>query len=480
LEVEYKYLKKIQKVKTIKKMMSDNDLNKLINILPCDIKLILNSHQNKNNLIEIVLDLGRQPEARFTSGSELITKETVSWQDLNYCVNQLGTFRDDNRTGIERTLHRISCIRNRQGTIIGLTCRVGRAVYGTINTIRDLIQTEKSILILGKPGVGKTTVIREIARILSDEMQKRVVIIDTSNEIAGDSDIPHIGIGRARRMQVPKTELQHQIMLEAIENHMPEAIVIDEIGTELEALAARTIGERGVQLIGTAHGNDLESLLKNPVLTDLIGGVQYVTLSDEEAKRRSSQKSIQERKSPAVFSLTVEINQRENWVIYENVEDSVDTLLSGYQPIVQSRFINKNGETIVKVRIPTKPSFFNTKKNKLKWRKEKTEIKTSKSSIKKVKPELKKQNKIDKPYIYSLPKSNVLKSANIINLKLKPTKDFKKADYILALESCSKKNRNLKKISKEFNLPIIMIKNNTVLEIIKSLDHVLKYGIPRN
>ena len=292
-------------------LIVDKDLNKLINIFPVHIRSALNFNPNKQNLIEIILDLGRKPEARFISGPELISEQTVSWQDLDYCVNQLGNFSDDNRAGIERTLHRISCIRNRQGAIIGLTCRVGRSIYGTITAIRDLIQTGKSILVLGKPGVGKTTVIREMARILSDEMEKRVVIIDTSNEIAGDSDIPHVGIGRARRMQVSKTELQHQVMIEAVENHMPEVIIIDEIGTEAEALAAKTIGERGVQLIGTAHGNDLESLLKNPVLTDLIGGVQYVTLSDDEARRRSLQKSIQERKAPPAFELAIEINESE-------------------------------------------------------------------------------------------------------------------------------------------------------------------------
>ncbi len=460
-------------------MRVDKDLNKLINILPSYIKKVLNLHPNKENLIEIILDLGRKPEARFLTGPELISEQAVSWQDLDYCVNQLGNFSDDNRAGIERTLHRISCIRNRQGAIVGLTCRVGRSIYGTINTIRDLIQTGKSILILGKPGVGKTTVIREIGRILSDEMEKRVVIIDTSNEIAGDSDIPHIGIGRARRMQVSKTELQHRIMIEAIENHMPEVIIIDEIGTELEALAARTIGERGVQLIGTAHGNDLVSLLKNPVLTDLIGGVQYVTLSDDEARRRSSQKSIQERKAPPAFELAVEIHERDNWVVHQKVEDSVDSLLQGYQPTLQSRTISFNGKTIVGIKVPTKPSLFNIKRNKTKWRKEKQETIERKEEYSKEKPKTQLRTEVSNVYIYSLSKSNILKSARVINLNLKPTKNFKKADYILALESCAKNNRNLKRICNETNIPIILVKNNTVLEIIQTLYHVVKYGIPK-
>jgi len=252
----------------------DEDLDKLLENLPFFINETLVNHSNKNQLIEIVMDLGRRPEARFSTGREYLSQKLISWQDIDYTVKRISKFSTDNRAGIERTLHRISCIRNRQSLINGLTCRVGRAIFGTICVIRDLLESGHSILILGKPGIGKTTIIREIARILSEEMEKRVIIIDTSNEIGGDSDIPHYGIGRARRMQVQKTELQHQIMMEAVENHMPETVVIDEIGTELEALAARTIAEKGVQLVGTTHGNCLNNLIKNPTLSDLIGGIQ--------------------------------------------------------------------------------------------------------------------------------------------------------------------------------------------------------------
>ena len=265
-------------------MRIKEDLERLIDILPKSIQKTIHTHTQKDTLVEIVMDLGRRPEARFPSHPEYLSPKPITWQDLDYSVKRLSKFTDDNRAGIERTLHRISCIRNRQGLIIGLTCRVGRAMYGTINIIRDLLESKQSILILGRPGVGKTTMVREIARVLANEMEKRVVIIDTSNEIAGDSDVPHIGIGRARRMQVSRTDLQHKIMIEAVENHMPEVIIIDEIGTELEAIAAQTIAERGVQLIGTAHGNYLGSLIKNPTLSDLVGGIQYVTLSDEEAR----------------------------------------------------------------------------------------------------------------------------------------------------------------------------------------------------
>ena len=265
-------------------MNINDDLEKLIENLPFSLQKHLSQHASKDELIEIILDLGRRPEVRFITGYEYLSQKIISWQDIDYITKRISKFSDENRAGIERTLHRISCIRNRQFLINGLTCRVGRAVFGSISVIRDLLESKKSILVLGKPGIGKTTIIREIARILANEMEKRVVVIDTSNEIAGDSDIPHFGIGRARRMQVTKNELQHQVMIEAVENHMPQVILIDEIGTEFEVLAARTIAEKGVQLVGTTHGNCLENLVKNPTLADLIGGcLLYTSPSPRDA-----------------------------------------------------------------------------------------------------------------------------------------------------------------------------------------------------
>jgi stage III sporulation protein SpoIIIAA len=317
--------------------MSD-DLNKLIENLPFFLQQNLNQIVRKDQIVEIIVDLGRKPEIRFVSSFEYLSQKIISWQDIDYMTKRFSKFNNQNRAGIERTLNRISCIRNRQFLINGLTCRVGRAVSGTIAAVRDLLESEKSILILGKPGVGKTTIIREIAKVLADEMEKRVIVIDTANEIAGDSDIPHSGIGKARRMQVAKTELQHQVMIEAIENHMPQVIVIDEIGTELEVLAARTIAEKGVQLVGTTHGNCLENLIKNPPLADLIGGVQCVTLSDDEAKRRSTQKSILERKTYPAFEIVIEINQQNYWTIYEDVKNDVDLFLQSQIATNQSRY----------------------------------------------------------------------------------------------------------------------------------------------
>ena len=318
-------------------MNLNNDLEKLIENLPFFLQEKLRKYNSRYQILEIILDLGRRPEARFVSGPEYLSQKIVSWQDIDYVTKRISKFSSENRAGIERTLHRISCIRNRQFLINGLTCRVGRSIFGTVSVIRDLLESEKSILILGKPGVGKTTIIREIGRILADEMEKRVVIIDTSNEIAGDSDIPHSGIGRARRMQVPKTELQHQIMIEAVENHMPQVIIIDEIGTELEVLAARTIAEKGVQLVGTTHGNCLENIIKNPPLSDLIGGIQYVTLSDDEAKRRGTQKSILERKAYPAFEIIIEISDPNIWTVHENVALSTDSLLRNKPFICQVR-----------------------------------------------------------------------------------------------------------------------------------------------
>ena len=322
---------------------SIDDLGLLLNALPPDLLEAVHRLTDPTQLIEIVMDLGRRPEARFIEGEVTLLDREISEADLSYVVDNIGTFGDDNRAGIERTLHRISAIRNRTGKIVGLTCRIGRAVYGTIEIINDFVESGKSILIMGRPGIGKTTMLREAARVLADDQGKRVVVVDTSNEIAGDGDIPHPAIGRARRMQVRTPSLQHEVMIEAVENHMPEVIVIDEIGTELEAQAARTIAERGVQLIGTAHGNNLDNLMLNPTLTDLIGGIQTVTLGDEEARRRRSQKSVLERKAPPTFDVIVEILDREKVTVHADVAETIDALLRGDPISAELRWRDEGG-----------------------------------------------------------------------------------------------------------------------------------------
>jgi stage III sporulation protein SpoIIIAA len=322
----------------------DDDLDALLDALPPEIRDRLRALPDLDSVIEVVMDLGRRPEARFGSGGEeILSEREIDEGDIAYVVDHVGSFGEDNRAGIERTLHRISAIRNRSGKIVGLTCRVGRAVFGTIAIIEDLVESGRSILIMGRPGVGKTTMLREAARVLADDLDKRVVIVDTSNEIAGDGDIPHPGIGRARRMQVRTPDLQHGVMIEAVENHMPEIIVIDEIGTELEAAAARTIAERGVQLIGTAHGNNLDNLMLNPTLSDLIGGIQTVTLGDDEARRRRTQKSVLERKAPPTFDVVVEIQDRDRVAVHADVAETVDDLLRGDQSAPELRWRDEAG-----------------------------------------------------------------------------------------------------------------------------------------
>jgi len=454
-------------------MKINDDLEKLIESLPFFLQEHLNKHVFKDQLIEIVLDLGRRPEARFIGGPEYLSQKIVSWQDIDYVTKRISKFSNENRAGIERTLHRISCIRNRQFLINGLTCRIGRAVFGTISVVRDLLESEKSLLILGKPGVGKTTIIREIARVLADEMEKRVIIIDTSNEIAGDSDIPHSGIGRARRMQVAKAELQHQVMIEAVENHMPQVIIIDEIGTELEVLAARTIAEKGVQLVGTTHGNCLENLIKNPPLADLIGGIQYVTLSDDEAKRRGTQKSILERKAYPAFEIIIEINSPNSWTIHEDVKTSIDLLLRGNFSIkqirqfsltekikIKSQRLQISSDLILKNRINLNYSFNLISKN---W-----------ISINQTKDEKTLKLKSKKLVIYSYSLSNNLLKEVLLKMGFKfvLTNEIKKASLIIGLKKHLRQNFKLKNLAKQKNIPIYSLNQVSLYQVTKLVQFI--------
>ena len=468
-------------------MLLADDLNQLLDVLPKFISETLQKHARREQLIEIVLDIGRRPEARFANSTEYLSYKTIVWQDLDHILKRLGKFSGDNRAGIEKTLHRISSLRNRQGSVIGLTCRIGRAIFGTVSIIRDILEQKKSILLLGRPGVGKTTAIREIARVLSDGMQKRVIIIDTSNEIAGDGDLPHPSIGKARRMQVSNHQNQHEVMIEAVENHMPEIIIIDEIGTELEANAARTIAERGVQLVGTAHGNTLENLVKNPTISDLIGGIQYVTIGDEEAKRRGSSKSILERKAPPTFNAAIEIHDPKTWVIHDNIEKSVDFLLQGQNFILQRRSLinNKEAETIVDCKI-----FYNQKE----WDTVQTNSfkisgteKKQKSSYllnrikngEKSKPKKNLKNGDDAKnnnrqeftflYVYGVNNQDLKSLIKTLRLPIIITKEIQYADAILALANLVKNNRKLKQISHSKKITIHTIQSNSLLQIAKVL-----------
>ncbi len=477
-----------------------DDLDKLLQILPNVIADNLKQHPQKNELVEVVMDLGRLPEARFPGGSIDLSNEPITKEDLAQSIAKVGHFSGDNRAGIERTLHRISAMRNRSGEIIGLTCRIGRAIFGTIAMIRELVESEKSILLLGRPGVGKTTALREIARVLADDLHKRVVIIDTSNEIAGDGDIPHPAIGRARRMQVARPELQHQVMIEAVENHTPEVIIIDEIGTELEALAARTIAERGVQLVGTAHGNRLENLIKNPTLSDLVGGIQAVTLGDDEARRRNSQKTVLERKAPPTFTIAIEMLEKQKWVVHQDVAQTVDALLRGYAIPVEVRTVNSQGEIEISQETPRVSTEVTPVPTNLReipnkptgWRASgrMTPITDQgdspldtliDQSWQQKEPET---DKIRVPgpsgedwpvylYPYGIARSQLEQIIEILNLPIVLTKDFESADAVLALRSQIKNNNKLRQMAKSFQIPIYGVKSNSIPQISYGLKQLL-------
>lgn len=448
-------------------MEIEKELQLLLDVLPPFISSKVEKHPRVNDIIEIVMDVGRTPEIRFHNDFEIISSREIMYDDIEYVVKRIGEFGKDNRAGIPRTLHRISAIRNRHGKIVGLTCRVGRAVYGAANVIMDYIKLNKSVLILGKPGVGKTTILREVARVLNDEMKKRVVIVDTSNEIGGDGDIPHSSIGRARRMQVPSPELQHKVMIEAVENHMPEVIIIDEMGTLEEAYAARTIAERGVQLIATAHGNTLENIIMNPTLSDLVGGIQAVILSDEEAKRRGTQKTVLERKNPPTFEILIEIRDRDVFAIHKDVAFVVDNLLRGIEIPPEIRKRDKDSFIILKEYPPKENQNQNQIKNQIKPY-TKVDIKT-KEEEKMLKTNL-------KVFPFAVSIDRIQKAIYNLDLPISVVLDLNQADAILTLKS--KKSEIEKRILKNPNLKnladnIFTVRSNTLTQISKMLDKMV-------
>lgn len=441
---------KIEEQKIDEDFVPAQDLPLFLEVLPEKIKDTLEKY-DLNGLIEIVMDYGRLPEARFFNGKRVdLGDESVTLGDINYAVNRIGDFTTDNRAGIERTLHRISCVRNRKGEIIGLTCRVGRTITGTIDLIRDFVESKKSILLLGPPGVGKTTKLREMARVLADDLNRRVIVIDTSNEIAGDGDIPHPGIGRARRMQVGRPELQHAVMIEAVENHTPEVIIIDEIGTELEASAARTIAERGVQLIGTAHGNALENLLKNPTLSDLVGGIQTVTLGDEEAKRRGTQKTILERAAKPTFDIAVEILDHQRLAVHKDVASAVDNLLRGRALYPEIRKLDR---ATGKIEVVSGKETVTAQ----------GQISFSTTDY----PEA--DIDIVRIYPYAVSRGQLERVIRTLELPAIVSRTIDEAGVIFALKSYAKPGAKILELAKKHKLPLYAVKNNTIEGIQKAL-----------
>ncbi len=435
----------------MQKVITD-DMDALLEILPPHIKTPLVRQKDISELLEVVLDLGREPEARFPKREATLREKEIEEADIDYIVARVSKFGEDNRAGIERTLHRISAIRNRRGRIVGLTCRVGRAVFGTIKVIEDLVQSGKSVLLLGRPGVGKTTMLREVARVLADDAKKRVIIVDTSNEIAGDGDIPHPAIGHARRMQVATPNLQHAVMIEAVENHMPEVIVIDEIGTELEAMAARTIAERGVQLVGTAHGNTLENLMMNPTLSDLVGGIQSVTLGDEEARRRGTQKSILERKSPPTFDIVVEIQERDRVAIHPDVGEAVDALLRGAPPGIEIRSLDENGE--VKIEKP---------------------VGAGAERVRPVRAKKGKEGKTSRLYLFGVNRGRLLQVAREMNIDIQITENLREAGMLVTSKNYYRRRPEKVRDAEGAGVPVYVLRGNAppqIRQFLSTLFHV--------
>ncbi len=429
-----------------------DDLDALLDVVPPSIAAAARRENHGDDLLEIVLDLGRRPEARFLSHEVGLSDQEISGEDIDYTVTRVGEFTTDNRAGIERTLHRISAIRNRKGGVVGLTLRVGRAVYGTIDIINDLLESGQSILLVGKPGVGKTTLLREAARILSEK--KRVVVVDTSNEIGGDGDIPHPAIGRARRMQVSAPDFQHEVMIEAVENHMPEVIIIDEIGRELEAEAARTIAERGVQLVATAHGNTLENLVQNPTLSDLIGGIQAVTLSDEEARRRGTQKTVLERKAPPTFGVLIEIQDRQHLAVHHDVTASVDALLRGRSRPPEIRYRDESGQIQIEQALPAPqlhPEEMPFTRQPLAREMGPGGRATSMQTL--------------RVYTYGVGKNRLAQAAQNLHLPVDMTDDLRQANAVLTLKNYYRRRPQPISDAERRGIPVYVLRANTISQM---------------
>lgn len=449
-----------------------NDLDRLIEILPDKVRKHI-SYGQMDDVIEIVLDIGRTPEVRHAGGRiEYLGSETVNEEDISFITDRIQEFTSDNRSGIPGTLHRISAIRNRQGKVIGLTCRIGRVVTGTIACIKDFCMMNKSILFLGRPGVGKTTKLREISRLVADELGKRVVVVDTSNEIAGDGDTPHPAIGHARRMQVRQPEFQKDIMIEAVENHTPEVIVVDEIGTEAEAQAARTIAERGVMLIATAHGNCLESLIKNPTLSDLVGGIQSVTLGDDEARRRASQKTVLEREKQPTFDIVIEILDRNTLAVYKDTAEAVDYILRGWPIRPEIRKVDKTYEEPVEVKqAPKHEPSISEQINKLEQKIQPSDSLKFSFSRQKYVEEVKDFKKI---YLYAVSRSIVEKVIERLDLKAEITRNLDDADIVIAHKNFAKGGAKVLSTANDYRLQVFYIKTNSMAQIQKVLKDALQ------
>lgn len=451
-----------------------DDLDALLDVLPLDIRHAVEKADDTENLLEIILDLGRVPTARFVDHEVNLRETEVTRAELDYVDERTGEFDADNRAGIERTLHRISAIRNRRTAVVGLTLRVGRAVYGTVGIMQDIIESGKSVLILGRPGVGKTTLLREAARILAET--KRVVIVDTSNEIGGDGDVPHPAVGKARRMQVREPMLQHEVMIEAVENHNPEVIVIDEIGREAEAAAARTIAERGVQLIGTAHGRTLDNLLLNPTLSDLVGGIEAVTLSDEEARRRGTQKTVLERRAPPTFDVLIEIVTRDRFAVHQDIMASVDALLRGFPLPPQIRTRDEAGQIQIEKAAPVATSRLDAKETKTPTRRGRqpaavseeplpVSMRLEQSAATHIEPSPRGGLQTIKVYPHGVARNRLMQAAKRLGVPAVVVKDVNDANALVTLKTYYRDRQQTIVDAEHRGMPIYVLRANTVSQM---------------
>lgn len=463
-----------------------DDLQALLNVLPTRITQAVIKADDSDNLLEIVLDLGRVPVARFVNREVVLSDLETTHDDIDAVVNNIGEFDADNRAGLERTLHRISAIRNRHSRIVGLTCRVGRAVYGTIDIIEDLLGTGQSILLLGRPGIGKTTMLRESARILAED--RRVIIVDTSNEIGGDGDVPHPAVGRARRMQVAKPSLQHEVMIEAVENHNPEVIIIDEIGRELEALAARTIAERGVQLVATAHGRTLENLLLNPTLSDLVGGIESVTLSDEEARRRGTQKTVLERRSPPTFDVLIEIQERDRLHVHADVSAAVDALVRGYPLDPEVRYRNEDGGVVVEKPAPSAMPRPTPQTSRRAYANNGDTLPLSRAArgnplpaqpqtVSPIQPDVNKTLEPIQIYPYGVARNRLIQAARRLGVPAVVVPNLEEADVLMTLRTYYRSRQHPIVEAEARSMPIYVLRANTINQMEQSLAELFNLSV---
>lgn len=301
----------------------------LLSLLPPTLRAAVTAHPvfDPAGVEELFVHVGQEVEVR-GSGGWVIQLPPPSAAELQHMMKQIGRFGSDGRACVANTAHRASVWRGRHGEPLGVTLRVGRYVPGAARALLPLAQ-RGSLLILSKAGMGKTTLLRDLAAALAQGPDMpRVTVVDTSNEIGGDGPIPLPYLGRCRRIQVASREAQSQVMTEVLQNHTPDYVIVDEIATVAEAEAAWSISQRGVHLIGTCHGEHLEGLLQNRALNMLVGGTAQAFLSNEERRlRNKTRKSVLERPFSSPFPFVVELHERNRGHLYVDVNKAVDLIL---------------------------------------------------------------------------------------------------------------------------------------------------------